>query len=415
MARQLPGVYVLDADVALQGMGKDAAVDPVHSTGVYDHPTREGAKQLATHFAQQLCVLEPKRRRIKCAVFDLDGTLWAGVLREDGPDGVAVNEYHLGVMEILAARGILLAVCSKNDPVEATHLPGLLGKEVHAKIVSMQLGWVPKSQALKDIAEELNIGLDTIAFFDDSAYERAEVIANAPAVLVLTPEDIFASPNMLEFQHPGEITPEALTRTHKYHQQKQRKEAERSATTGLDDFLRSCEFRLELRAPEAGEVSRVFELLQRTNQLNATLTRSSLEQLQQYVADPSRYLLRIARLGDRFGDYGLVGFAAAEKGRESWEILELAFSCRSAGRGVERAALNHIAGLALAEGAKEVFIRFVGGPRNQQMFEILKECRFSPASAAESPSAATRRLERSLRSAMSQPSFPAWLNVQATA
>jgi methoxymalonate biosynthesis protein len=373
IARRTPGVYVLDVNLALQGPGNDGSIDAAASSGIFDHLSRDGARNLGRHLVQHLSVLEPGLRRVKCAVFDLDGTLWGGVLREDGPAGVVVRIYLLDVMLLLAARGILLAICSKNDAAELEHLPALLGETLYPKIVSRHLSWAPKSTMLKDIAEELNIGLESLAFFDDSAFERAEVLANAPGVRVFTPDDVFESPNMPEFQPLGDVTREALTRTVKYREQATRREAEQSSGQDLSSFLTSCELRLSLHDMTAGETSRVFELLQRTNQLNATLTRTSLEQLRAYAAEPERYVVRVARLADRFGEYGLIGFAACEIGRETWQLLDLALSCRAAGRGVERALLDHLGSLASAAGAGSLAIRFLPGPRNRQMFEILRE------------------------------------------
>lgn len=382
LAREFPSVYVFDADQAVADAGKLTVIDPLQSNGIFDHPSREGARVLGDRLVRHLSTLDSKRRRIKCAVFDLDGTLWAGVLREDGATGVAVQEYYLNVLEKLSARGILLAVCSKNDPAELDLLSGLLGEEVHSKIVSFQLSWEPKSKALREIAEELNIGLDSLAFFDDSAFERAEVATNAPEVLVLTPDDIFSCVNRPEFQPVGEITHETLSRTVKYQQQAKRKVAERSSSMGIEDFLRSCELQLELQLPKAGEMSRVFELLQRTNQLNATLTRTSIEQLKAQFDNPEQYFMRTARLRDRFGDYGLIGFASARKDKDHWQVLDLAFSCRSAARGVEQAMLSLIAAAARSCGARSLRIRFVLGPRNHQMLAILKQSGFlSPADA----------------------------------
>jgi FkbH-like protein len=409
LAREFNSVYVLDPDVAFESVGKNVVLDPNQSNGIFDHFSHDGAKLLVEHFIQHLTVLEPKRRQIKCAVFDLDGTLWAGVIREDGPAGLAVREYYLNTMEILAARGILLAICSKNDAAEEAHLPGLLGKELYAKIVSKQLNWKPKSQALKDIAEDLNIGLNSLAFIDDSPFERAEVAANAPEVLVLTPEQIFRSPNLPEFQPPGEITVESLSRTIKYKQAAARKDAERSSGK-LEDFLRSCELKLDLQPALPTDASRIFELLGRTNQLNATLARTSLGQLKQYLEDAGKFHPLTARLSDRFGDYGLIGFGVARQGRDHWQILELAFSCRAMGRGVERAMLHAFAIDAKAAGAGSVFIDFVCGPRNQQMLEILKECGFRGANDHAPIEGITLRLDLPLGETLTL-TAPDWLEM----
>ena len=408
LTREFQGVFVFDADQAIADTGKSVVVDPFQSNGIFDHPTREGAKILGERLICHFNTLEPQRRRIKCAVFDLDGTLWAGVLREDGAAGVTVQEFFLNVMEKLSARGILLAICSKNDPAELDLLSGLLGDEVYPKIVSFQLGWRPKSQAIREIAEELNIGLDSLAFFDDSAFERAEVAANAPEVLVLTPNDIISCVNRPDFQPVGEITSETLSRTVKYQQQAVRKAAERSAATGIEDFLHSCEFQLELQIPKAGEMSRVFELLQRTNQLNATLTRTPIDQLTEQFNNPEMYCMRTARLRDRFGDYGLIGFASARKHGDSWEVLDLAFSCRAAARGVEQAMLCAIAAAAQSHGASGLCIRFTVGPRNQQMLAILSDFGFCSPSDDQINEGETVELTMPLCNA-TLPKAPAWL------
>ena len=396
LAREHAGVYVFDPDLAVAEAGMREALDPEASDGMYDHPTRAGGKLLAEHMIALLAALDPSLRRIKCAVFDLDGTLWAGVLREDGPGGVSVRETFLNVMEQLEARGILLAICSKNDEVELEHLPGLLGERLYGKIVRKHLGWGPKSEALKEIAGALNIGLDTIAFFDDSEFERAEVKANAPSVLVLGPDRIFSSPNMPEFQPLGQVTPEARARTSKYKEQERRREAQQASGEGYHEFLRSSQLRLALRPVASGEASRVFELLQRSNQLNATLGRTTMDALDAYLADPGRYLLRVARLEDRFGDYGLVGVAACAIREDGLQILELAFSCRCAGRGVEQAMVNHLGEVARSLGARSQYIEFVHGPRNQRMFEILLECGFAPAREVSRADGASVRLCRPL-------------------
>lgn len=410
LTREFSGVFVLDADLALQAKGKESAINPEESNGIYDHVTRDGGKQIAEQFIRQVSILEPSLRRIKCAVFDLDGTLWAGVLREDGPHGVAVHEYRLNTMEILAARGILLAICSKNDPAEAIHLPDLMGDKLYAKVVSRHLGWSPKSEVLKDIAEELNIGLDSLAFIDDSPFERAEVTANAPEVMVLSPDQIFACPNLPEFQQPGEITPESLSRVARYQQAATRKIAEKSSTR-LEDFLCGCELKLEIKAASPADLARIFELLGRTNQLNATLARTSMDDLKKMIESPKLYHLRTARLSDRFGDYGLIGFMSVRKSPSDWQILELAFSCRALGRGVEQAMLAQIAKDALGAGVSSLFIDFLAGARNQQMYQILRQCGFSSLNGADPVEGESIRLNFTL-GASSALQFPHWLTVQ---
>src|SRR5262249_11770137 len=153
---------------------------------------------------------------------DLDGTMWSGVLREDGPAGVSPRLAYRRVLRHLAQRGILLAVCSKNDPVEEERLPDLLGKPLFEKIAVKKLGWGPKSASLPPIGKELNTGLDAIAFFDDSPSERAEVEANAPGVRVFQDVDLPSCLERPEFEPLGEITAEASMRAEMYAEQSER-------------------------------------------------------------------------------------------------------------------------------------------------------------------------------------------------
>jgi len=408
LAREFPATYVLDADLALDDMGKTNAINSEASNGMFDHLSWAGAGVLADHFIQHISIIEPELRRIKCAIFDLDGTLWSGVLREDGPGGVVVQEYFLNTMEILASRGIVLGICSKNDPVEAQHLPGLLGKEVCEKIVTCHLSWKAKSQVLKDISEELNLSLENIAFFDDSPFERAEVAANAPAVMVLSPDRIFECPNMPEFQQLGEITSEAVTRASKYQQAQQRRKAEQSSNR-LDDFLHSCDLEIDITPATPSDLSRIFELLNRAHQLNATLACPSMHQLKEQLDNSTVYHLLVAHLRDHFGDFGLIGFAAVMKSTDAWQVSELAFSCRAAGRGAEQAMLSNIAAEACADGVNSICIDFHPGPSNQQMLTILQDCGFSP-SGTSLVAGKPIRLTRSLHSSDTIKA-PEWLTI----
>jgi FkbH-like protein len=164
----------------------------------------------------------------------------------------------------------------------------------------------------------------------------------------------------------------------------------------------------------AGETSRVFELLQRTNQLNATLTRTSLEQLQGYLASPARHVMHVAILRDRFGDYGLIGFVACEIEGARWRLLELALSCRAAGRGVERAMLSHLGALAQKAGAESLVLRYVAGPRNQEMLRILRECGFAGPGDAGGAEGVPAELVRDLKPGTSF-AHPDWLSVSTPA
>ena len=408
LVRQFPDVYVLDLNLAFERDGKNGRFDDSRADGVYEHFTREGGGQVAARLLHQLDALEATRRRIKCVAVDLDGTLWSGVLREDGPGGLAVRPNYLTILGHLTRRGILLAICSKNDEVEIEHLPGLIGDALWKKFVAWKLNWLPKSQNLRDLAAQLNIGLDSLAFFDDNEFEREEVRTNAPEVLVLKDTDILEVLRRPEFEPFGEITAEASSRTVMYMQQAKR-EAAAASSGSMEAFLRSCQLRLTLRRPTEGEMSRAHELLQRTNQLNATLRRSSLADLQEYFRRSSDFEVCVGLLEDKFGDYGLIGLGIAAKNGKEWSILELALSCRAMGKGVEEALIFELAEKAANAGAAGLALDFRATERNQLLLSILQRLRFQ---GAVPDLGSTGKLVRTSSEDRDRASYPAWLEIR---
>lgn len=409
LAREFADVFVLDVNMAMERGGKEGSIQDFDADAVYEHFTRQGASQTATMLVRQLSAIEPAVARVKCVAIDLDGTLWTGVLREDGPTGVSVRQNYLVILEHLARRGLILAVCSKNDEVERTLLTELLGESLFKQFVAVKLNWRPKSENLKLLAMELNIGLDSIAYFDDNPAERAEIAANAPAVRVYSDTELLSALERPEFEPLGEITHEAATRTLKYIEQSQR-ELVSTSSASLEEFLRSSNLQLSIRRPAPTEVPRVSELLQRTNQLNATLRRTSLDEVQSFYAEPERYELLAAHLLDRFGDYGLIGLAFAERGPVEWRLLELAFSCRAMGKHVEHAVLLDLARRARANGSQRLVIDFLPTERNGQMLEILRELSFQEEpNAGEQTNCQQLHLVRHLVG--QELPFPDWLNL----
>lgn len=409
IARDRTSVYVLDVNLALEGSGKRHITKDHNANGIYEHLERKPSAEIAENLMYQMTTLDPAVPRVKCAVFDLDDTLWKGVLREDGPEGVSVRENYLMVMRLLLNRGILLAICSKNDEVEMEHLPDLVGADLASRIVAKKLNWLPKSQNLREIAEDLNIGVDSLAFFDDNPRERAEVQMNEPRVMVYSDQEILSCLNRVEFEPFGEISEVALSRTDKYLTEQKRKNVEREYSgKSYEEYLKSCQLKIEMRRPNAGELSRVHELLSRTNQMNATLKRTSLEDIKAIFSDPDRHGIWIARLEDRFGDFGLIGAVAANKASNHWEITELAFSCRAMGKGVEMALLNQMAREAVTQGVEDFRLEFVPTERNGQMLKILTEIGFQTGNG-EIAGSEGKALDLVRKLATSDINNPAWL------
>jgi FkbH-like protein len=332
---------------------------------------------LAEDALYQLLVLNPKAKRAKCAVFDLDNTLWRGILREDGAENLYPRWGCLHVMRALAARGILLAVCSKNDPEEIAIVEQILGKDLVDQLVSIKLNWRPKSVSIQQIAKELNIGLDAIAFFDDNPVEREEVRANAPGVAVMDEVQIMAALDMAMFEPIGLVTEESAARTQMYKEQAKRSAAEADVDpTNIAQYYKSCNFQLDIRRPNAAAATRIEELIQRTNQLNATANRTTQATLAQYLSNPSQYYVASASLRDKFGDYGLIGICIARREAHDWEIIEFNFSCRAMGKHVEHAMLAHLCRTLSPRPGSALAIRFKKTSRNKEMRSILHDFGF---------------------------------------
>ena len=385
VARQVSGVYVLDPDVAFEQIGKGLAdrrlVRPYETLG--GHPERTGARFLAEFLHHQMLVLARDTPRIKAVVLDSDNTLWKGVIREDGAAGIALHKTRMRRLWQLGLRGIPLALTSKNDPEDEELVMETLRSygRMHEKIVATRLNWLPKSENIRSIAEQLNIGLDTIAFFDDSPFEREEVRTALPEVHVFPDTAITEAPDWYLFQPRGDLSVESLERVDKYREENARTEYQTSFSedrSGFEAFLHKAQLRLELRPARAAEISRVADLLMRTNQMNATLKRLDATEALAFHERPDRSV-HIVKLGDKFGDYGIIGTALTERRDNQLAIIELALSCRAMGRRVEDALLEEIIGYAADQDLEAITIDVTRTSRNQQIIETLERVGFAEA------------------------------------
>ncbi|HEX6756197.1 MAG TPA: HAD-IIIC family phosphatase [Mycobacteriales bacterium] len=329
----------------------------------------------------------PGRPPIKLVVWDLDGTVWPQVALESTP---VADPAVLGVLDTLAARGILLSVASHNpasvgDVLEAD--PALKGR-----FLSPQFGWGRKADALVRIAEDLDVGLDTVAFVDDDPFERAGVERSLPAVTVLAPHEIAAALSWPDFS-PGPVTDAARSRVDSYRRRAARREA-RSGFSGTDeDFLRWCALRAVLRPAGGADSDRLVELARRTTQFNST-------------GAPYARPAVVLELADRFGDDGLVGVAALSgvDGPE-WTVPLVAVSCRAGGRGALPLLLTGAARAARAAGAARLLVPCRLTERNVPVRLGLKEAGFT--AVAREGDVAT--YARDLGDA---PAYPAWVEVE---
>lgn len=283
-------------------------------------------------------------KTVKCLVWDLDNTLWQGTLLEDGE--VVLTEQTRAVIRDLDSRGILQAISSKNDHDLARARLEEFG--VAEYFVLAKIGWGPKSDAVREIADRLNFAHDTIAFIDDQQAERAEVEFHLPQVRCYPAERILELCALPEYT-PSTVTVDSRRRREMY-QANLRREAEEASFTGpSEEFLRSLDLTMEISRATDKELSRVEELTLRTSQMNATGVHYSDADLRVLLDDPGHEVLTVT-MADRFGSHGAIGVVLLELGSETWHLKLLATSCRVVSYGAGAAILNWLIGQAAAAG-----------------------------------------------------------------
>ena len=307
----------------------------------------------------------------KVLVWDLDETLWTGTLAEDGPSGVTPRPEAVAAIRALDARGVLQSIASKNDPIEG--LEALRRHGLAEYFLHPEINWGPKSQSVGRIARKLDLGLDSFVFIDDQPFERAEVQAGQPKVRTLSHLAVGELGAHPWFDHP--ITPEAAKRRSLY-------QAEAERTVALDvqggdylGFLRASDLVLDVRVLNRSDVARTHELSQRTNQLNFTGAKFGLDQVERMVEPDAGRARLTLRCADRYGDYGLIGFADLDL--EAGELAEFFMSCRVQRKRVEHAVFAHLAARLMAAGHTGFGVRFHATERNGASVRLLEELGFA--------------------------------------
>ena len=304
---------------------------------------------------EELSLTDEERPIVKCVAWDLDGTLWDGTLVEDGVDGIKLKTDIVAAIKRLDSCGIVNSVVSKNDESAAIEALKKLGIEEY--FVFLQIGWGAKSIALKQLAQQMNIGLDAIAFVDDTEHERAEVKSECPAVTVLAPGEVaaFVKAACNQGSQMGS------SRRKMYRDEMARGKAVAQDFAGdAEAFLMASGLEVELLDVPSGSdiAARCRELVQRTNQLTLTAHRYDEAAFNALLGEAT---CKAVRVHDKYGEFGIVGFIAWTPDR----LKELVFSCRIAKKGVERRVLDML--------PKGLDVDMVATERNAPIREIVKE------------------------------------------
>ncbi|UVA79288.1 HAD-IIIC family phosphatase [Pandoraea commovens] len=338
----------------------------------------------------------------KCLVLDLDNTLWGGVIGDDGLAGIVLGQGN-GEGEAFAAfqryardltrRGVILAVCSKNDEANAlqpftSHPEMVLKREDIACFVA---NWQDKASNLRSIASQLNIGLDALVFADDNPFERNLVRRELPMVKVPEmPEDpaLYAATVARGGYFEGvALTAEDRERAGQYQANLQR-EVMRTSQKDLASYLASLQMVLEWNTFNETDLPRVVQLMGKTNQFNLTTRRHTEDDVREMMRDPRAVLLHF-RLKDSFGDNGIIAVIAAlpeATAGDDWRIDTWLMSCRVLGREVERATLGVLAEQARAAGAKRLIGEYIPTAKNGMVKDHFRNLGFTPFAGHENAS-----------------------------
>lgn len=347
--------------------------------------------EVAQAYARYTAPLVGRTRKV--VVLDLDNTLWGGVVGEDGPHGIKLaatgpgSEFQEFQRYLLALteQGVLLAINSKNNPADAWEVirshSDMILREEHFSCA--RINWQPKPENLKEIAKELDLGLDSLIFVDDNPNERERVRQFLPQVLVpelpadpaLYRRTIEALPELQRL----EATEEDKNRVALYREKRERENARASVAT-VDEYLHTLQIALEIAPADGTVLPRVHQLFHRTNQFNSTTRRYDAGDLERIVKDPCARLYTL-RARDRFGDHGLVAVALARTADEAdaWRIDSFLMSCRVIGYGIETALLAIISEDAIANGATRLIGEFIPTPKNTPVADLFSRHAFDPS------------------------------------
>ncbi len=302
--------------------------------------------------------------KTKCVVWDLDNTIWDGVLTEN--ENVTLKKGITDIIKELDRRGILQSIASKNNEEDAIKKLKEFG--ISEYFLYPEINWNPKSMSIKNIREKLNLGINTFAFVDDSDFERAEVSHALPEVLTVDAADYEKIPDM-DCMNPEFITEDTINRRKMYMSDMQRKKEEAAFEGTSHEFLNTLDMELTIEKVTEADLQRAYELTVRTHQLNSTGYTYSYDELLEYINSDSHIFL-IASLKDRFGDYGKIGLALVEN-TDAMRIKLLLMSCRVMSRGVGSAFLIHLIRLA-KKNNKELFADFLETDKNRVMYITYK-------------------------------------------
>lgn len=326
----------------------------------------------------------------KCLVLDLDNTLWGGIIGEDGIGNIALGPTPEGrpFLELqqyilaLYRRGVILAINSRNNEEEVRQVfrehPDITLKEEH--FAAMRINWEDKADNLRSIAEELNLGLESMVFVDDDPVNRELIRKQLPEVEVIElppdPSGYLRTLQRMDDFDTMQLTEEDRKKGELYAQERRRRR-ERESAEDLEGYLKALGVKVSIRPADEMTIPRIAQLTQKTNQFNMTAQRYQQEDI--LAMRDKGYVILSIRAEDRFGDSGIVGVAIADPQEKEWRIDTFLLSCRVLGRGIEQALLASLIRRAREAGAERIVGEFISTKKNAPAKDFYQKAGFTLA------------------------------------
>jgi iturin family lipopeptide synthetase A len=343
--------------------------------------TEEYYAAIGTEIARKICAI--KKQHFKVIVLDCDDTLWKGICGEQGALCVEINDYYRELQEFMVQKvneGMLLAICSKNNEKDVLEVfdrnPNMILDRKH--IVKWKINWQEKSQCIREIAEELNLGLDSFIFIDDSPIECSKMVETCPEVLTLQLPKEELIPIFLKHIWAFDrlkVTKEDTLRSTMYAAEQKRKELEDAGIT-LDDFMNNLELKVSMRVICEGEIERAAQLTQRTNQFNLS-TKRRMENEIKKLMENNKVRIFVVEASDKFGDYGVIGLVILNEEKDRLLIDTFLLSCRILGRKVEDVLLSGIRRHAKEQGINAIEATLIPNGKNQPLLDFIKRSKWA--------------------------------------
>lgn len=403
IAAQHPQLTVIDADIALAGIAPLARCEA--KMWFYGRIALTGAASRALADAFANAWRSVTQGRAKVLALDLDNTLWGGIVGEDGPDKVTCggdfpgNAYEAFQRECLRlkSQGMVLAALSKNDPQALDTFDLRADMPLSQQdFVAARVNWQPKPDNIRAIAEELNLGLDSFIFIDDSPHERDLMRRACPQVTVPEmPRDPARRPGWLRAMPqtwPAQLSAEDAKRS-QYYVAEQQAQALQSEASSFEAFLESLEQRITPLAGDDQTIGRIAQMHAKTNQFNLTTQRYDEAALRGMIRDRERYEVLCARVTDKFGDHGIVIAGVLRFEGDAAHIDGLVMSCRVIGRRVEYVFMDTLVARAAARGIGKIYGYYRPTERNGLVADFYEAAGFAPVESSTQGSVWWRLLE----------------------